>query len=314
MSAFVRLERNQYPDNALDAFTATAPFSLDNARAMMWLSQLAYETDDKTKVDAVLQGLQLNKLGFIPNDKLNGLPPRSSCVIIAEGHGATFVTFAGSDPGKFEDWVTDFHAMPKPDTLHEGFDDAVTTVWDGILTALGKRAARAQPLFFTGHSLGGALAIIAASRAAPLPNAPPIVVYTFGSPRVGGDVFFNKYGALGNSTFRPHRRHRPRTNGPADIAWFLSRMSAGPCNARPIGTFDGVAPMARDGNKPDILESAGQAGTANLDALAALQLIHTIGPSLRDHLAGFLPRMLRDHVPASYFKALSITAAEPGRP
>ena len=67
MSEFVRLDRSQYPDTALDSFTATSQFKLDNARAMMWLSQLAYETDDESKVNDVLQGLQLKRLGFIHN-------------------------------------------------------------------------------------------------------------------------------------------------------------------------------------------------------------------------------------------------------
>ncbi len=311
MSEFVRLDRSQYPDNALDSFTATSQFKLDNARAMMWLSQLAYETDDESKVNDVLQGLQLKRLGFIHNNALTGLPPRSACVIVAEGHGATFVTFAGSDPGKFEDWVTDFHAMPTPDGLHSGFDGTVTTVWPDIQTALAKRTAPAQPLFFTGHSLGGALTILAASRTALLQNAPPIVVYTFGSPRVGGDVFFKQYGSLGNSTFRLIDGTDIVPTVPLTLLGFYRHVGqAVQCKTDEL--FDGVAPMARGGNKPDIIESAEQAATANLGALAALQLVHTIGPSLRDHLAGFLPRMIRDHVPSSYFKALSITIPASG--
>src|ERR1700726_533562 len=129
MSGFVTLDRSQYPDNALDAFEATAQFKLDNARAMMWLSQLAYETASESKVDDILLAMHLTKLGFVSNDRLTGLPPHSACVVVAEGHGATFVTFAGSDPGKPEDWVTDFEAMLAPDSLHSGFKDAVETVW-----------------------------------------------------------------------------------------------------------------------------------------------------------------------------------------
>lgn len=54
MSFLVRLDESKYPANALDKFTATAQFGLDNARAMMWLSQLAYETDDEAKVERSL--------------------------------------------------------------------------------------------------------------------------------------------------------------------------------------------------------------------------------------------------------------------
>ncbi len=143
------------------------------------------------------------KLGFKSNDPGTGLPPHSACVVVAEGQGATFVTFAGSDPLKFQDWITDFSAMPSPSNLHSGFEQAVETVLPDIRMALGKRAAPNQTVFFTGHSLGGALAILAAWRISRLPNAPEIVVYTFGSPRNGGQEFFNDYTPrLGDFTFR----------------------------------------------------------------------------------------------------------------
>jgi triacylglycerol lipase len=307
MSEFVTLDRSQYPDNALDGFEATPQFKLDNARAMMWLSQLAYETASESKVDAILEASHLSKLGFVSNDRLTGLPPHSACVVVAEGHGATFVTFAGSDPGKPEDWVTDFEAMPAPDSLHSGFKDAVETVWSAIETAIGKRAAPAQPLFFTGHSLGGALAIIAAARAALPKNAPQIVVYTFGSPRTGGEPFFDEYTPrLGGTTFRCIHGSDIVPTVPLTLLHVYRHVGQA-VQCRSEGLFDGVVPMPPDGNKPTILESAAQSGFADFGALAALQFVHGMGPGLRDQLAGFLPRMIRDHVPASYFRALSIT-------
>ena len=307
MSIFVELNRIDYPDNALDSFEATRPFGLENARAMMWLSQLAYETASESKIDDILKALHLTKLGFASNDRLTGLPPHSACVVIAEGHGATFVTFAGSDPGKPQDWITDFEAMPAPDSLHDGFKAAVETVWPEIEAAIGRRAAPAQPLFFTGHSLGGALAILAAARATLLRNAPQIVVYTFGSPRTGGERFFDEYTPqLGNTTFRFIHGSDIVPTVPLTLLHVYRHVGrAMQCDSE--GVFDGVEPMARDGNKPTILESAAQSGFADFGALAALQFVHGVGPGLRDQLAGFLPRMIRDHVPASYFKALGIT-------
>jgi triacylglycerol lipase len=310
MSIFVELPRNAYPDNALDGFTATREFKLDNARAMMWLSQLAYETAHQDKVDDILKAWRLTKLTLITNNALTGLPPHSACVVVAEGHEATFVTFSGSDPAKPEDWITDFEAMPSPDDLHSGFAKAVETVWPAIQTALANRTAPTQPVFFTGHSLGGALAILAAFLAAsrePLKrDLEQIVVYTFGSPRNGGAKFFSDYPPrLGDATFRFIHGTDIVPTVPFTLLHVYRHVGqAAQCGSG--AAFEGVLPTARDGDKPMILESAAQAGLADFGALTALQFVHGIGPGLRNELAGVLPRMVRDHVPQSYFRALSI--------
>jgi hypothetical protein len=64
--------------------------------------------------------------------------------------------------------------------VHAGFADALQRVWPEILPQL---AALGKPLSFTGHSLGAALATLAASLH--LPGQ----LITFGSPRVGDAEF-----------------------------------------------------------------------------------------------------------------------------
>jgi triacylglycerol lipase len=305
MSFLVELARGAYPAHALDKFRAIPQFDLDNARAMMWLSQLAYETADKSKIKSILDAWQLTMRAFVSNEPVTGLPPHSACVVVAEGRGATFVTFAGSDPLKIEDWITDFNAVQSATHLHTGFQDAVETVWPVIQTAIANRPAPGQPLFFTGHSLGGALAIIAAGRAAREPNVQTTVVYTFGSPRTGGSAFFDSYG-LGESTFRLiHGTDIVPTVPPALPGDYRHVGRSVQCQTD--GLFDAQTPiLAREENKPDIVEGAIQAALADIRALAAFRLIRRIGPRPLDRLAGLLPRMVRDHVPANYFRALSI--------
>jgi triacylglycerol lipase len=308
MSFLVELGRGAYPDSALEGFTAESTFSLDNARAMMWMSQLAYETADMSKVEGILNAWHLTMRAFASNDPITGLPPRSACVVVAGGRGATIVAFGGTDPLKIEDWITDFTIDPPPVTeLHRGFRSAVETVWPGIRAVLENRPSSEQLLFFTGHSLGGALAVIAAERAMRELNAQATAVYTFGSPRTGGAAFFDSYGPqLGDATFRlVHGTDVVGTVPPSLNGQFLhvGRLIQCPTD----GHFEPQPEMlARDENQPNFLAGIVQSGLADFRALTGFRLIRAIGPRPLDRLAGLLPRMVRDHVPANYFRALSI--------
>jgi pimeloyl-ACP methyl ester carboxylesterase len=64
--------------------------------------------------------------------------------------------------------------------VHQGFQRALDSVWEDVE---GELAQLCCPIFYTGHSLGGALATLAAARRA------PHATYTFGSPRVGNRAF-----------------------------------------------------------------------------------------------------------------------------
>jgi hypothetical protein len=158
MSFLVAIARSAYRADALNDFQPTSAFSLRNAQAMMWMSQLAYETENEQKIESVLGDWSLAIRGFASNDPDTGWPPKSACLVGAGGRGGTIIAFAGSDPLKIEDWITDFDAAPSPDDVHTGFREAVANVWPEIKRVIDARPASEQPLFFTGHSLGGALA------------------------------------------------------------------------------------------------------------------------------------------------------------
>jgi pimeloyl-ACP methyl ester carboxylesterase len=62
--------------------------------------------------------------------------------------------------------------------------------WDKVEGIIDE--AKDKPLFLTGHSMGGALAVLTACRLAKL-GRPPVAIYTFGSPRVGDRQFCAGY-------------------------------------------------------------------------------------------------------------------------
>ncbi|MEB3291673.1 MAG: lipase family protein [Synechococcales bacterium] len=86
--------------------------------------------------------------------------------------------------------------------VHQGFWNALQSVWSEIRTALATVRDRQQPLYITGHSLGGALAILAAAQFAQA-GEPIQAVYTYGAPRVGNRSFQQQFNAqLQDRTFR----------------------------------------------------------------------------------------------------------------
>jgi len=303
MSFLVALPRKSYPDGAIDGFDATGGLSIDSARAMMWLAQLAYDTPERTKVEDVLRAWQMPLQAFVSNDPATGLPLRSACVIVASGRGATVVAFAGTDPLKISDWITDFTPRLSAGNLHTGFGDALETVWPRIRDAL----ARPGTLFFTGHSLGGALAIIAAERAKRELNVQATGVYTYGSPRPGGAAFFDAYGEdLANVTFRFVNGTDLVATVPPPLLSFRHVGRAIQCPTD--GKFDLQAQMLSiKDDKPGFIESAFASGVADVITLAGFRLIRPVGQRLLGRLAGFLPRMVRDHIPENYFRRFSIT-------
>jgi triacylglycerol lipase len=309
MSFLVELAESAYPKRALDRLALIEDFSLENALAMMWMSQLAYETADEKKVERILATWRMQKRDFESNDPITGCPPDSACVVIAGGLGATIVTFAGTDPLKIENWITDFSTAMSATNLHTGFKKSVDKVWPNIKNAIENRPANERALFFTGHSLGGALALIAAERAArELGQGEVTAVYTFGGPRVGGQPFFGDYTpGLGDRTFRLVHGGDIVATVPPKIGGFRH---VGDCIQCPTdGRFDGPQtarePAAAD--KPDFFESTLAAGLADFRALAGFRVVRRIGPRPLDRAAALLPRMVRDHLPSNYFRALGIT-------
>ena len=105
------------------------------------------------------------------------------------------LAFRGSDPVTLPNWVTDLvvqlvECKEYQGRVHHGFSSVLHRTWARIETLL--EHVRDRPLFLTGHSLGGALAVLSACRLARM-GRPPAAIYTFGSPRVGDPAFCAGY-------------------------------------------------------------------------------------------------------------------------
>jgi len=78
--------------------------------------------------------------------------------------------------------------------VHRGFQGALDSVWPQLQAAVDSLGP-SKKLFFCGHSLGAALAQLAAHRFA-LGAYPVAGVYVYGSPRVGNRDFMDAYNEL----------------------------------------------------------------------------------------------------------------------
>jgi hypothetical protein len=83
------------------------------------------------------------------------------------------------------DLGTDFAAAGVGARWHDGFMRALASIWDPLLAAVqAERQKNDRPIWITGHSLGGALALLAAWRFK-RKVIPIHQIYTFGAPMVG---------------------------------------------------------------------------------------------------------------------------------
>jgi triacylglycerol lipase len=117
-----------------------------------------------------------------------------------------YLVFRGTQTAK--EWVRNFsmnlspYFLPAYGSVHEGFLDTYRSVRDEIEQVLSSQSGRMK-LFIGGHSLGAAIATLALPDIEMKMNRRIAAAYTFGSPRVGDNIFAKAYGSqFGQRSFR----------------------------------------------------------------------------------------------------------------
>lgn len=167
-----------------------------------YLLERVEEILDEKRLDK-LRGM-IGSLAYDPDEEMASLEKGLSmldfnleCTFDQEGTQAILVScneflavaFRGTEATSIKDIKADLKFEPKEGhtegRIHSGFDEALRKVEGKIQERLDSGDFDDKPLFLTGHSLGGALAMLAARRLTHVGGLAGC--YTFGAPRVGDD-------------------------------------------------------------------------------------------------------------------------------
>lgn len=150
------------------------------------IDEIAYDPDaEKQQLIELLGTLEMDLLETFDQDG-------TQAILVRMGESLV-LAFRGTEAMRFSDIRTDLDAVTVPcgsgGMIHRGFKRAFEAVRADVDRVLQQSEHAARPLYVTGHSLGGALATIAARQ---MDHAGGIAAcYTFGAPRVGDEVWIS---------------------------------------------------------------------------------------------------------------------------
>lgn len=172
MGFFVDCEHHPFNNDATG-------FDFVNAWWMADHSRIAYVKSTEIAFDELKQA-GYKDVHYLSDDKTG------TKVYITWNDDHIVISFTGTEPSNgSKDYLTDINFIPTKSgqggVVHTGFKTAFESVWDKVTAVL--KTLGNKPIWITGHSLGGALAVLAASR------IDAKACYTFGAPRVGSKEF-----------------------------------------------------------------------------------------------------------------------------
>jgi triacylglycerol lipase len=184
----------QFDDTPLFRARAT-DFSMRNSRFLAELSLAAYEQNE-TRLKHELANLDLADCRLIEDVETD------TQALVGSTKQAIVVAFRGTEPTKLKDLLTDIELCMTEGPLgqvHEGFWESLQAIWSKLERAIAARHDGKRTLWFTGHSLGGALAQLAVARLIRM-QRPTQGVYTYGAPRCGNTRFASQFNRLARSS------------------------------------------------------------------------------------------------------------------
>ncbi|MFI7101033.1 lipase family protein [Streptomyces sp. NPDC050161] len=162
-------------------------YSVDRALCLARAAQLAYQ--DESTIESTAHDWGFDRVRHHVTTFQPPFPLTDTQAYTMADDDMIVTAFRGTEPVQLRDWLSDATTPPWPGPggtgfLHYGFAEALDAAWSHILGAVQEFRDHAQTVWFTGHSLGGALAMLAGARLHfEEPRLTADGVYTFGQPR-----------------------------------------------------------------------------------------------------------------------------------
>ncbi|RCV49205.1 lipase family protein [Marinitenerispora sediminis] len=166
---------------------AATAYGLPHAHCLAQAAALAYHDADEVAARTAAWGFPMSRSFRVAHRP--PFPLEDTEGFVAASDRMIVVAFRGTEPAELRDWLSDANAAQVPHSarrgrVHSGFAQALDAVYPELHEAVTAARTDGQSLWFTGHSLGGALAMLAAARM--YFDDPDLLadgVYTFGQPR-----------------------------------------------------------------------------------------------------------------------------------
>ena len=226
---------------------------------------------------------------------------KSTQCYVAHNDNFVIVAFRGTQVNDFRDMVRDIYTNAKFNLVdskqggfvHNGFKDGLEEIWSNLQLHLNqlKTDKPERTFWFTGHSLGAALATLAADRYGSVQG-----LYTFGSPLVGDDAFtndfyVNTYRFVNNNDFItliPYRKPLPKI---PIFGGFLSRIFK---RYQHVGQLKYIDSNGHIIDNPNLLDKLVDSGKGQVE-----HFFNSIS-SLKKGRINQIPVDLTDHAPIYY--------------
>lgn len=189
---YERLPNEQEMENVLDLILSSVKKNMRKSQILPLVGQMA-GSGQKLAMSKPVQVINELKYNFIRSHTVLGTEvmvidiPAKPEINFA---GMFVIAFRGTEADSVQDIKTDISAhlvqAPGGGRVHKGFLAAYQLVEDLLIEDI--KLAGDKPIYITGHSLGGALAMVATRY---IGNDSIGATYTFGCPRVADDAFYD---------------------------------------------------------------------------------------------------------------------------